>query len=117
MNNAALPVAGVADSGRHKSRNASGAEAIERYINQRDKLWLQHAQNRVAISSVAINLLKDRNDFVKTILSKKKIIGQLFAPERLELEEQRTRICEAFIKQLQAEQQALVRAASFIRRR
>jgi hypothetical protein len=87
---------------------SSGSAAIERYIDQRDKLWSQLLMNEAAIAAAAISLLKDRNDFVEALFRFKKVITKIFTSERIEREQQRTKICEAFIDQLQAEQQAII---------
>jgi hypothetical protein len=99
-----------AENRKSKIQNpkSSGSAAIERYIDQRDKLWSQLLMNEAAIAAAAINLLKDRNDFVEALFRFKKVITKIFNPARIERERQRTKICEAFIDQLQTEQQAII---------
>jgi hypothetical protein len=91
---------------------SSGAAAIENYIDQRDKLWRQLALNNAELSAITVNLLKDRNDFIEAIFRFKKIIASLFTPERIKEEQQRTKICEAFVEQIQNEIKALMRQAA-----
>jgi hypothetical protein len=94
------------------SAKPGGAAAIENYIEQRDKLWRQLALNNAELSAIAVNLLKDRNDFIEALFRFPKIIKQLFTPERIKEECQRTKICEAFVEQLQGEIKALMRQAA-----
>jgi hypothetical protein len=101
--------------GHGPPRNASkqsGAAAIENYIDQRDKLWRQLALNNAELSAIAVNLLKDRNDFIEALFRFPKIIKQLFTPDRIKKERKRTKICEAFVEQLQGEIKALMRQAA-----
>jgi hypothetical protein len=94
------------------SAKSDGAAAIENYIDQRDKLWRQLTLNNAELSAIAVNLLKDRNDFIEALFRFPKIIKQLFTPERIKEERQRTKICEAFVEQLHGEIKALMRDAA-----
>jgi hypothetical protein len=109
LNNARNLPASIPNS-EFQNPHSDGARAIEHYIDQRDKLWQQLVFNQAELSSIAVNLLKDRNDFIDAIF-RFKLIKKLFKSERIEREKQRAKICEAFIDQLQKEQQTLIRQA------
>jgi hypothetical protein len=93
------------------AKKSGGVEAIENYINQRDKLWKELAVDQAKISAIAVNLLKDRNDFIEAIFRFKKIILQLFTPLQIEREKRRNKICAEFVVQLENEIKALMRTA------